>query len=275
MIINKLKNLESSYDHLAISNLGLYLIGLQILGCLAISGGLISLESIILIPNKVVGNLELWRLVTFIAIPPLIPTSGMSFVYLFISWYVFYIIALFLENHMGKFIFNVFIFSYTIIIALVAILLELFLTKQIIFVNPEIFNYGLFFMIFLGFSVLNPNYEMLLFFILPLKVKFIAMLSFGFYILSFIGSNNFLDALIHIITLFNFLLFFSEDTKCFINESISTKSKQSINNDIPIVIHSCSLCDATSEKNPELEFRYRKVGEKLVCYCNNCRDIKI
>ena len=272
MIIDKLKKIESRFEYLSIGNLGLFFIGLQVFTSLLIFTGLISQESLLLIPKKVIFEFELWRLITFVAVPPLIPTSGMGFIYLFISWYVFYIITLFLENHLGTFIFNAFFFSYLISIVLSAFLLDFSFSKSLVTVNSETFNYGLFFMVFLGFSVLNPNYEMLLFFILPLKVKFIAFLSLGFYILSLLSSNNVLDALIHLITLVIFSLFFSKDIAYFLNGSLSIKSKQNLHNDIAIVIHSCSLCNATSEKNPELEFRYRQVGEKLVCYCDKCRS---
>ena len=92
MFIEKLKRLESKYKDWTIENIGFYIVGLQAIFYLLILSGLISLESLLLIPAKVIGEGQIWRLFTFGFIPPAIPDLSMGLLYLIINWYVFIII---------------------------------------------------------------------------------------------------------------------------------------------------------------------------------------
>ena len=84
MLIEKLKRLEAKYKDWTIENIGIYIVGLQAIFYLLILSGIISLESLLLIPSKIIGEGQIWRLFTFGFIPPAIPELGMGLLYLII-----------------------------------------------------------------------------------------------------------------------------------------------------------------------------------------------
>ena len=79
MLIEKLRSIEPRYKHWAIEQLALYLIGLQALVYLLLIADLVAIESILLIPSKIISGGELWRIFTFILVPPAVPSLGMDF----------------------------------------------------------------------------------------------------------------------------------------------------------------------------------------------------
>jgi hypothetical protein len=272
MFIEKLKRLETKYKDWTIENIGFYIVGLQAVFYLLILSGLISLESLLLIPSKVIGEGQIWRLFTFGFIPPAIPDLGMGFLYLIINWYVFIIIAQYLEAYWGSFLFNLyclFVFASTVVAAFLVLWIP---SEFLVFVNPQVFFYSFFFTIFLAFAVINPEYEMLLFFVLPLKVKYLALLSCVFYSLSFIGAVTLMDKVLMLLCVIVFILFFYDTIKLNFKQKKRLHSQRKQSNSSNDVMHSCVQCGKSDVSNPELEFRYRNEEGKAVCYCNLCRN---
>ncbi len=139
MFIEKLKRLEPKYKDWTIENIGFYIVGLQAIFYLLILSGFIGLESLLLIPAKVIGEGQIWRLFTFGFIPPAIPDLGMGLLYLIINWYVFIIIAQYLEAYWGTFLFNLyclFVFAFSIFAAFLVLLIP---SEFLVFVNPQVF----------------------------------------------------------------------------------------------------------------------------------------
>ena len=272
MLIEKLKRLEAKYKDWTIENIGIYIVGLQAIFYLLILSGIISLESLLLIPSKIIGEGQIWRLFTFGFIPPAIPDLGMGLLYLIINWYVFVIISQYLEAYWGSFLFNLyclFVFSLSIIAAFLIFFIP---SDFLIFINPQVFFYSFFFIIFLAFAVINPEFEMLLFFVLPLKVKYLAMISCVFYALSFIGAATLMDRILMLICVLTFVLFFYDTIKLNFKQKkrLHSHLKQSVEKGE--AMHICSQCAKSDVSNPELEFRYRNEEGKAVCYCNLCRS---
>lgn len=272
MFIEKLKKHESKYRDWIIENIGLYIVGLQAIFYLLILSGFISLESLLLIPAKVIGEGQIWRLFTFAFIPPAIPDLGMGLLYLIINWYVFIIIAQYLEVYWGSFLFNLyclFVFAFS----LLATFLVFFIPSDfLVFINPQVFFYSFFFIIFLAFAVINPEFEMLLFFVLPLKVKYLAIMSCIFYVLSFLGAVTLMDKVLMLICVFTFILFFYDTIKLNIKQKRRFHSQRKQSESSNEAMHICIECGKSDVSNPELEFRYRNENGKTVCYCNLCRS---
>ena len=272
MFIEKLKRLEAKYKDWTVENIGFYIVGLQALFYLLILSGLVNLESLLLIPSKVIGDGEIWRVFTFGFIPPAIPDLGFGLLYLIINWYVFIIIAQYLEMYWGSFLFNLyclFVFAFSI---LAAFLIWLIPSDVLVFINPQVFFFSFFFIIFLAFAVINPEYEMLLFFVLPLKVKYLALISSVFYLLSFIGAITLMDKIIMLICLFTFGLFFYDTIRANLKQKKRYQSHRKQSESKIETIHICKECGKSDVSNPELEFRYRNEGGQVVCYCNLCRN---
>ena len=64
--------------------------------------------------------------------------------------------------------------------------------------------------LFFAFAMLDPNREILLFFILPVKIKWIAWLDAAFFVYAFIFST-FAGRLAILASVLNFFLFFYDD----------------------------------------------------------------
>lgn len=272
MFLERLKQLEPKYKDWTIENLAFYIVGLQAIFYLLLLSGFVSLESLLLIPSKVISEGQIWRLFTFFFIPPAIPNLGMGLLYLIINWYVFVIISQYLETYWGSFLFNLYCLSVLALSVIAAFLALLIPSEMLVFINPQVFFYSLFFIIFLAFAVINPEYEMLLFFVLPLKVKYLAMVSCVFYILSFIGAVTLMDKIIMLICIFTFVLFFYDLIILTLKQRKRTQSHQKQSQRTEEAMHTCKQCGKSDISDPKLEFRYRNEEGEPICYCNQCRN---
>lgn len=145
-----------------------------------------------LIPSAILRG-EVWRLITFIALPP---ASGV--LTMFISIYFYFYLGRTLEYNWGSFKFNAYYLC-----GMVGCIIAAFLSG---YGTNTYLNLSL----FLAFAALYPEQEVLLFFVLPIKVKYIAYvdwLVFGLAIL--FGTNQVRFAAIF--SLINYFLFFGPD----------------------------------------------------------------
>lgn len=103
---------------------------------------------------------EIWRIFTFLFVPP-----GMQPLWMFFWLYLLYMYANALEQAWGDFQFNLFYG----IGALAVVAASFFLGEGLsnAFLNASLF---------LAFATLFPDFELLIFFILPVKVKWLAIL---------------------------------------------------------------------------------------------------
>lgn len=133
---------------------------------------------------------EVWRIVTFIFLP-----QDSRLWALAISLYFYWIIGNSLENQWGSFRFDLFYFV-GILGTIVGGLITGFATNA--YINMSLF---------LAFALLYPNHKILLFFFVPIKVKWLGIFEAVFIVLEFvIGSWPMRIALL--ISLVNLLLFF-------------------------------------------------------------------
>ncbi len=146
---------------------------------------------------------EVWRLVTFLIVPPF----GRIFETA-LSLYFFYFIGTALESRWGPRRFLLF-YAFGAVFAIIAALLTGYGTNLYL-------NLSLFF----AFAIMNPDYQILLFFVLPIKVKWLALLNLLFYIASLINGPWFTRAAI-IASFLHIILFFGGDLLNTARSSIS------------------------------------------------------
>lgn len=115
---------------------------------------------------------EVWRLVTFVFLPP----SG-SLIWILFSLYFYYFLGTSLENQWGGARFNLFY-----LIGILGNIMAGFITG---FTTNTYLNMSL----LLSFAVLYPQMEFTLFFILPVKVKWLGLFWAAVLIYSFITSS--------------------------------------------------------------------------------------
>jgi membrane associated rhomboid family serine protease len=133
-----------------------------------------------------------WRIVTFLFIPPRV-----SPIVLVIWLYLLYQYAQALENEWGEFRFCFFY----LIGAAATVIAALWIA------HASISNMPLNTTLFLAFAALYPEFELLLFFIIPVKVKYLAWFVWLGLLFSFV-TGNFVFRVAIGASLFNYFLFF-------------------------------------------------------------------
>ena len=189
-----LNRLERLFGRVAIPNISLYLVLGQVVFWSVAFLGFFDLERIALLPLAVRHG-EAWRLFTFLLLPP-----SSSPVFIAFAWYIFWMMGTALEHYWGVFRYNLFIF------------VGWALTVGVAFLYPASYATNLFLAgsVFLAFAFLNPDFEMLILFILPVKIKWLALIQWLFYGYAVI-AGSWPVRLGVLASVGNFLLFFSSE----------------------------------------------------------------
>ncbi|MBV8781984.1 MAG: rhomboid family intramembrane serine protease, partial [Phycisphaerae bacterium] len=246
-----LDRIERRFRWLAIANITLPWIGLQSIAWVMMRARPEVAEKLLLSkPNLLAG--EWWRLFTFMFMPP-----NLNPLFLFFALYFLYLMGAALESHWGTFRYNLYL------------LIGYLATIAAVFIGPvgAASNEYIVGSIFLAFAYLYPDFEILLFFILPVRVKWLALITWVLYGYQFLTGSN-LDRLVIIAAVLNFLLFFGAD----IFRSIKSGRRRMVNQMAAVAakdeaFHRCVVCGATEKSHPKLEFRYCPLCAGTPCYC--------
>ncbi len=133
-----------------------------------------------------------WRLITFLFVPP----SSLGFFWMILWLYILYQYAQALEQEWGGFRFMVFF----AVGALATIVTSMWMSEPLS-------NLPLYTTLFLAFATLFPDFELLLFFILPIKVKYLGWLIWMGTAYSFLAGTT-MTRMEILASLFNYALFF-------------------------------------------------------------------
>jgi hypothetical protein len=249
--MNFLKRMERSLGRFAISNLTLYLVGGQ--GIVLILGLTQPdfLFAIQLIPAAVLQG-EWWRVFTFIFTPP----AGNPILAIF-ALYLLYFMGGALEARWGTFRYNAYVLIGYVVTIATAFAFSLFAASNTYITGS----------IFLAFAYLFPDYEIYLFFVLPVKVKWLALLTWLLYGYRFIfGGVD--ERLLIVAAIANFLLFFARDitsTVRYGHRRAKLQASAIANRDK--ARHVCTICGITDKTHPTMDFRYCSKCEPPVAYC--------
>ncbi|WP_349667889.1 rhomboid family intramembrane serine protease [Lacrimispora sp.] len=256
-------NLERRYRKYAISNLMYYIIGMYGTGLfLQLFAPEFYLQYLALDAQKILSG-QVWRVVTFMIYPP----GGGSLFGSLIGMYLYYMLGVNLERIWGAFRFNVYFFMGVIGHVAAALVVYIFF-RQRIYLTTEFLNYSLFF----AFAATFPDLEFLLFFVIPIKAKWMAMFNGIYFLYEFIMGNMATRVTI-VMSLINFFVFFllTRDLNRFNPKEI--KRKQNFHRQMKIMPqggthHKCAVCGRTEKDSPNLEFRYCSKCEGSLEYCS-------
>jgi len=243
---------------IVIPNLTMVIIVMQVIVFLASAGDPKLLDRAALTWTAVLAG-EVWRLITFVMIPP--TTSPL---FLLFALYLFHLMGTALEQTWGTIRYNLFFYlGYILTIAAAAF-------------SPQEPAVGLFLQgsIFLAFATYFPRFELRLFFILPVQIRWLAYLQALGYGLAIVGGPPQVK-LMTIAALGNYILFFAPMlwTKAKATQrKIEWQAKQKkVNPNQPR--HTCATCGVNSNQSPEMEFRYcSKCGGELAYCSDHLRD---
>jgi len=229
---------------------------------------------------------EVWRIVTWIFVPlndNLIFTALMLFFYYFIGttlerewgtpkFTVYYIFGVLLNIIYGFVLWFVVRYSlgeyYTAIDELWPLFIRL---------SPTYLNLSMFF----AFAALFPDHVIRIYFIIPIKVKWVALLNaavFAYSVISNLMIGNYGPALLPVVSLLNFFLICGYDMMRYLRPAVARPSHQAIDFkraarearrefDGKHYHHKCGVCGKTDTEFPDLEFRYCSRCNGYQCFC--------
>lgn len=213
------------------------------------------LQNIALDPNAVLSG-EVWRLFTFIATPP---SDSIIFV---IFWFMLvYTYGQALEHEWGTFRFNLFY-----LIGYLGTIMAAFIGGGV--VSTKFIDLSLFW----AFAMIYPDFTLRLYFIIPIKVKYLALISGGFTLLQFFQGNLTWKIAI-VMVLLNFILFFAGDIIQYFKKEKQVASHRRRfkghhrQTSHLRIIHKCAICGITDQDDPQMEFRYCTKCYGAVEYC--------
>lgn len=236
-------------------NLSLWLVAGQVLCWSLWYLGALPLERLALLPLAVREG-EVWRLVTFLWQPP-----NSSPVFIAFAWYLFWLMGSALEGYWGVFRYNLFIGTGWLFTVAVAFLFPTAYATNVFLAGS----------VFLAFAFLHPDFELRLFFILPVKIKWLALVQWGFYALAFV-TGGWPARLAVLASVGNFLCFFSGD---LVNQLRTGRRRMEHQAKLAAARqadaeprHRCHVCGKTDLTHPLEDFRYcsKCAGEE--CYCS-------
>ena len=213
---------------------------------------------------------ELWRIVTYV----LLPTNGGIF--LVISLFFYYWLGESLERLWGSTKFTVYYVSGTLLTALASLLAHLIDGISVPIYGAVYVNTAL----FLAFALNYPDAMVNIYFIIPVKMKWLAALEGILYALSVvtaIAARMWGQALMPIVALLNLFVFFTPD---FLRKADRVKAHtrpQAVQFRRAVkeqqrqkgYHHKCSVCGRTDTDYPDLQFRYCSKCAGYHCFCED------
>lgn len=220
---------------------------------------------------------QIWRLFSFVLVPSIsgagsVNSGLMINVLLFaMTSFFYYSIGTTLERYMGTTRFTLF-YALGVVLNMICGLL----THA--GVNMYYINMSMFF----SFAVLYPDARVLLYGIIPLKMKWLAILDacfFAYDIFFYLSAGAVLYALMPVVAILNFFLFFGGNLfgaakhkkEVFQHrhskQTVDFKKAQQEIKQRKGYLHKCSVCGATDTDHPDLEFRYCSKCSGYHCYC--------
>lgn len=285
----KLMNrLERKFGKYAIKNLSMILIICYAIGYVIQLTNSNVFYGLTLDPYKILHG-EIWRIFTWILIPP--DTSNIFFVLITLLFY--YSIGTTLERTWGAFQYNVYLFSgmiFTLLGAFVTYFIcntfkdfSIYYNSNVSNTNTEYISYVISayvstyyinMSIFLAFAATFPDNEVLLMFILPIKVKWLGIIYAIMLVINIVTGEPVIGFVIAA-SLLNFVLFFFT-TRRIIRSPRQMKRKREFVRSINearkaspsgITKHKCAICGRTEKDGDDLVFRFCSKCEGNYEFC--------
>lgn len=218
---------------------------------------------------------QVWRLVTFVFVP-----MNLGSIWFIFSTMLYFFLGNALERHWGSTRFSVF-YLLGVVLNIITGFVLYFAAGQpyaLQTANMYYVNMSLFF----AFATLYPDTQFLIYFIIPIKVKWIAWLDAAFFvfdIFSYISGGMPVYALMPIVGILNYLIFFWEDLMDLLGrgkrraahkvnpQTIHFKKAQKEVQQRKGYLHKCAVCGVTDADDPNKEFRYCSKCNGYYCYC--------
>lgn len=231
---------------------------------------------------------QVWRLFTF----PLCYVIEHGLLFGAIGMLFYYWCGMILEQYWGTLRFNLYYLSSVVLMDIAALLLK---------VNADVYYVNL--SLFLAVATVMPEQQIRLWFVLPVKMKWLAWLDLGLTLITVIpgivkmihnltaGLPLYLGWLLPLVPIANYLLFFGKQAADILPDFLRRKGVKKVRVRPVQTVHTvhdvrsepvreaprprdnarfrCTVCGRTELTNPGLDFRYCSRCAGYRCYCED------
>lgn len=279
-------NFEKKFGKYAVKNLSMVLIICYACGYVLrmISPGI--MDFLYLNPYQIIFHGQIWRLVTWLIVPP----SSFD-IFTLLMLYFYYSLGTTLERTWGTYRYNVYIFSGILFTVAGAFLLFAYTavfqnevdTKLALYMlwvidnngrslAPMFSTYYVNMSIFLAFACTYPNMQVMMFFLIPIRIKILGIIYGALLVYQFL-MGSIADQFVIAASLMNFVVFFITGRGKVHMTPKQAKRRQEFRREVKktakVTRHKCAICGRTEETNPELEFRFCSKCQGNYEYCQD------
>jgi len=272
--MNFINKMERKIGKWAVPNLIVYLIGGYAIGYVLQIVAPSILNYMTLEPYYIIHEFQIWRLLSWVMIPP---STGL--LWAVIMMFLYYQLGQTLERTWGTFRFNLYMWGGVIFTIIGAFLLYGFFALQgkILLMGTAVSTYYINLGIFLAFATCFPDMQVMLYFIIPVKMKYMAILYGIMVIYDFLNKNSAARVVIFM-SLLNYLIFFlttrnykrinpAQAKRRRAYKKATSASYVQRSRDTGITKHKCAICGRTEKDGMELEFRFCSRCDGNYEYC--------
>lgn len=257
--------LERKFGRFGIPNLTIYMIVCYVIGyaLMIVNPGILNWLS--LEPAYILRG-QVWRLVTWVLYPP--STSGVLWFAIAVLFF-YYPIGTSLERTIGTFKYTLYILSGVIFTILGAFILYFLLGGNVL-VGNVFSTYYISLSTFLAYAMCSPDMQVLLMFIIPVKMKWMAI----FYVvivvyemIQYVMAGAWYLVIPIVASLLNFIIFYfgTKDFSRYNPKEIHRRNEfrramepqgRMKSGSGSVTKHKCAICGRTELDDPNLEFRF-------------------
>ncbi len=240
--MNLEKEYEKRFGEFPLQHITYYLIAGQVLAF--VLGTLNpSFNTLFQLQRNLIFSGEWWRSFTFLFVP-----LSMSPLWAVLQWYFMYMIGNALEREWGAFQLTLYLG-----IGYVAALLSALLFPTLVVTNSYLFT-----SLFLAYAYQYPEFTILVFFILPIKIKWLSYITWFGIGVSFLTGGFGVKTLI-LLSVSNFLLFFGKELYFTLQDRLKHgKFKLEQRSESGTTYMRCVVCRKT------------ELDRKIFYYCHSC-----
>lgn len=264
--------MERKFGRYAIRGLMKYVIACYIIGYVLLYTVPGVLNFLTLEPYMIFHHGQIWRLISWVLIPP----SRSNIIFVIFMLILYYQLGTVLEQTWGAFRFNLYIFGGVIFTILGALVLYLVLgVNAPVSIGASFSTYYINMTIFLAFAVCYPNMQVMLYFLIPIKMKWMAVV-YGVLIAYEFVISGWAGRVAIFASVLNFLIFFLviRNLKVYSPKEVRRKKNFQRQMNQPrgggaSYIHKCAICGRTERDDPNLQFRFCSKCNGNYEYCQD------
>ena len=257
--------LERKFGRFGIPNLTVYIVVCYVIGYALMIVNPSLLNWLSLEPAYILRG-QIWRLVTWVLYPP---DSSNVLLFALMVLFFYYPIGTSLERTLGTFKYTLYILSGMVFTILGAFILYFILGGNVL-VGSVFSTYYISLSTFLAYEMCYPEMQVLLMFIIPIKMKWMAIfyvVIVAYEMIQYIMAGAWYLVIPIVASLLNFIIFYfgSKDFSRYNPKEVHRRNEfrramepqgRMKSGNGTVTKHKCAICGRTELDDPNLEFRF-------------------